>query len=557
MQLPLRKSAAVSILNEYSAKIQPYVGDFQDPENQLLSELRRLYEQCEAVGNRMLDDLGIEGSTLQEKETNLNLRIREYQQETSFLNGDELQEFILRSLAQAGVFSINLQKQYEKFLEDSLGIASEEELQKMPPERFAEVLYPILQKNLPDLYSIELGGNNRITVRGRNKEGKFSSGTVVLQQLFDINSMRKSVLKYLDPIVSKIDVTGADITGSIQVTEDNLYSLLNLKASSGYNTSELRSIAQLLLIDPSVVDNAKTLLANKLRSRYQGKHKAAWEFAIEHVIMAAPPAALFGGANAQKTITGILGELQAMFYIKILMPRSQPRWIGGVAKEEGQKPSADIVFKKYGIQVKNTAVSDAQKAIFFENFKSSTIQSLNDIQWNKLIDKEYEKIATTDYNLFEAATQLLGLEFFNVPYIWNKESKKAEEQAPEQVPAFATVRYSIIKAAEEARKALTYFLASMMHMQMQPTNNPQDANTLYIVGGHLAITGASILMDVINQLNTNFHQFDFAIKAVKATTTQKEPAFRNIAAFFNAEKHMGTTQLVLESSYNFFKADRW
>lgn len=557
MQLPLRKSSAEAILNEYSAKIEAFIGDPQSEQSELLSELKALQEKCETFALAMFDALGFKEGNLQAREKAINEKIQAYQKDTFFLNDTGLNDFILKGLAQAGTYSHSLQQRYENFLYNTLEVTTQDELNKVPPEKFGEVLYPLLGQSLDGITFVVKDGSTQITAYRKNSDtGRFTGKGISLRQIFDFNSLNKSMRTKLDKVLTNSQYSSDGQQFSIEVTEENVYSLLNLKTSAYEAGSNFQGIYELLQSDPDVVNKVKQVLREKLEKIYKGNNIVAWVYALDEVLSKATPETLFAGKNAQKNITGLLGELQAVYYIKSLLPDADPWWIGGLTQQgQGKKPHADIIFQQYGIQVKNTSAEEAKRAIMFESFTTGKIESIRDIQWNKIVDDQYTKIATQDSNLFDAATQLLGLEFFNVPYKWNDSTHMAEKKPIEEVQEFADVRNRIIEAAEKARQALAYFLAGMMHMQFQPSQNPQDANTLYIIGGTLAITGASILLDVIEQIKLNVQQFDFSIKAVKLKENQKTNNFKDIVDFFNMNKYdrKNTTKLILQSSYNFFK----
>lgn len=557
MQLPIRMSSAQALLEEYLSVVDPYIEVTEDQiQSELISDLERLRNKTQSLCESMLQALGYKGS-LEEMEKELNLAISELQTGTSYLNGEALGEFFIYELSRAAPYSFTLQEAYNKYLFNTFAVQTQEDLDKIDLQEFAMQLFKDAGIDTNGFeFKISNDGN---TIRGFNprKGSTPAISKTLAYQLLSTSIRTKKLFEEAMKVgldYSSADVNNNQITYNFQIDENTIYNFLKLKTTP-YKSSDLQDINQLLEKDADIVFKVKKLLLDKIISEYHGRFRDIFESTVYYILNKAEIKDLFAGGNAVKKITGLLGEIQALYYIRVLIPDANSNW---TATEGSIQPHADIVLetegKKYGVQVKNTQSNSAKQEVEFESFKTKTVELIRNgnlqIDFTKELATDYMGVLNENPELFNAATGLIGMEAFNVPYLWKSKKKKnkAVEVNLNKVPKFTTTRLDIINAAEKARKALMGFIAGMMYMQLQPLENA-EANTLYIIGGTLAVTSATILNDIINNLEDEISNVNFTWKENKSRKGKY-----TIVDFLNSSSgHHFNQEFTLQSSYTFYK----
>lgn len=562
MQLPIRMSSAQALLQEYLSVVNAYVDDSEiEAQSELIKDLEDFQSKTTVLCENMLRILGYSGD-LESMEKELNLAINELQQGTSYLNGEELGDFFIYELAKAAPYSFKLQNAYSNYLQNKFGIYLQEDLDNIDLEIFAKQL---LEDAGIDAKGYVFHTNEDGTsIRGFGQHGTtpLISKTLAYGLLSTSLKSKKKFQEAIELGLNNTDATvqNNQITYSFQIDENTIYNFLKLKTSS-YKNEDLESITSLIEKDENLVFNVKQILYNKIVSQYHGRFREIFENTVYKILNKAEPKDLFAGGNAVKKITGLLGEIQALYYIRVLAPKADINW---TATQGSIQPHADIVLEelgtKYGIQVKNTQSNAARQEVEFESFKTKAVEMIQ----NGNLQLEFAKEMTDDYigtiaqnsELFNAAVSLMGMEDFNIPYIWKKSRKKknqtnigtAKEVSIDKVPKFASTRLKIIEASEKAQKALVGFVAGMMYMQLKPLENA-EANSLYIVGGTLAITSATILKDIIEDLKNDIMNVHFSLKEMHSRKGQY-----TIVDFLNSTSgHHLKQEFTLQSSYTFYK----
>ena len=218
------------------------------------------------------------------------------------------------------------------------------------------------------------------------------------------------------------------------------------------------------------------------------KNRPILEKAIDHVL-SKNKKAFFVGKN-EKEITGILGEIQSLFYLYLLVSEeiAEITWKGGTySGKNNTKPHQDIVFSKLGIQVKNTTKNLFNDDSFLVNFK------------NVRLDKFLDFLELQNTNVRQVFENYFGTYNFNVPYQKkdNKyiETKKADESL-EAGQKFNIARETLDNSLQvDIDKLLSLFATSLMYLSVKETTE-EDKNTLFFLGGISAITVATILREI-------------------------------------------------------------
>lgn len=523
MELPIRLSSARKMLSNYLQELNGYTSlDFESQKSQLINDLERVLDKVTKIADQMLSDLGFTGGNVQAKEKQLSDALLALQSETSYLNGNELNDFFIRALAHAAPYSLDLQQQYEALLmqlAQEYGVASIEEV---PDKKMAELLLEVAGYDL-DNFAVGQIGNKR-TYMGRGyKNGKATGGATIAVDITDqISKLNKSLRenKKFQAALQNIalPVNQNNTTLSIDVNEDNIYGLLRTSKTARQMQS---TITELMQRDPTLEAKVKDFLEQKLMNAYSGSHKSEYKWAVQTVLSQAKTVDIFAGANAPKKITGLFGEIQGLFYLKVIAPKgARSKWTA-TQFQNGAQPHADLLLsmagKQYGIQVKNSSYSQVEQEVNFETFSTKAAQHIQSGQYNFDFSKQLSKDFLTDLSfnetIFQAAGGILAMQQFNIPYIWDRESDHAKKADISQVPVFADTYSQIQEAAETAQRALAGYLGAMMYMQYKPKQGI-NANTLYIVHGNLILTSATILLQVINDLKENIRNWKFEMKSV-------------------------------------------
>ena len=261
---------------------------------------------------------------------------------------------------------------------------------------------------------------------------------------------------------------------------------------------------------------------------------------------------IYMGGNIVNGITGLLGEIQGLYYIKALLndPKANKnsiiKWVGGVS-EDGHKPHEDLILmlggEKLGIQVKNTA-KNLEELRKLENvgFANRAASSFSDIK--EALGSSYDDIMKV-YEMYA----------FNIEY--DVEYKKGKRTyVARGNPAFSSTRGSIESLRSRLDKAMAMFAASLMFMSMSSQMDPNSiGNGVYLIGGHTFQLASEVLTNLFDSLGKEGKEFGF-----KVTSYFRKGAsgVGTIVDYFNSKRGkrggsvseaLGT--LFLSSSYTF------
>lgn len=208
--------------------------------------------------------------------------------------------------------------------------------------------------------------------------------------------------------------------------------------------------------------------------------------------------AFFVGKNV-KDITGILGEIQSLYYLSKLfggvnavkMP-SNLLWRGGTySGDNSSKPHQDVLFEAFGIQVKNST-KDLIGSINFANASIETMLNKTEMS---------EEAKNVFYNYY-------GTKEFNIPY--HREGKKYFSGLREQdngAIQYKEARGALLNCEKDIEELLGLFAASFMYMDVAEDFSLVDANILYLVGGTAFYAASSILQQILNELEAEARSF--------------------------------------------------
>ena len=208
--------------------------------------------------------------------------------------------------------------------------------------------------------------------------------------------------------------------------------------------------------------------------------------------------AFFVGKNV-KDITGVLGEIQGLYYLSKLfggvnatkMPAGIT-WRGGTfSGDSNTKPHQDILFDTFGIQVKNST-KDLIGSISFANASIETMLNKTGLS---------EEAKNVFYNFY-------GTKEFNVPY--HREGKKylsGLRESDNGAMQYKASRQALENCEKDIEELLSLFAASFMYMDIAEDFSLADANVLYLVGGTAFHAASSILQQILDELEAEAKSF--------------------------------------------------
>lgn len=239
--------------------------------------------------------------------------------------------------------------------------------------------------------------------------------------------------------------------------------------------------------NPGYIDSINSQITDYICSSLTtGGAQASIRNVIESKILAKDRYAFFVGKNTQ-AITGILGEIQAVYFAETLFKGKANQYVDWVAKEQGLGVSGaqgkmlaeDLIVKlakeKFGMQVKNTTKDFSAEGLNV-NFISE--------QMKTFFEGVASGIRGPDQSVFRS---LYSTYAFNIEYGWANNKAIATSN-----PKFAPTRANMESLLRIADSVMSLMASAMMSMAVAQ-NTRGVGNVLYIVGGtHLAV-GSSIL----------------------------------------------------------------
>ena len=581
MKLPLRMSSAQALLDEYEPYVQlSNINPEAQAKFEVISRLNSLVNMCTVASESMLHTLGFQGS-LEEMEATLQKRISDLQATTFNLNGTHLRDFILDEFSSAAAYTDQFQEFFEYYKNFIRQFISTRITNSKDIER--EVLIDI---NRDFGQTIAEGTIQVDLVRGQTKVGrKGASRGAILKLDKTLNKSSSVIYKTILQLFQN--------PSSFDIPEVMKQAYLSWKAEKGENfltihlgtSNNKQNILSYMKSKNSVLKTipgyeTALLYTNRYMIDYiclncPGADRYILEKCIQDILKDKPEAFIVGAQSTN--LTGILGEIQGLYYIRYILQENKvdnllsAEWVGGL-----KNPHADVILKSatdiFGIQVKNTSIDNAKHRIAFENFKSTVAKGLStdsflSLEWAKTqMGHQYNAtfIDPEDKQLYDAAVSILGMYEFNIPFVSRHEGNRNVyyEADISDVPDFAPTRERIERDAKIAKILLAQFIAGMMYMQLsteinESNINNANANTLYLIGGKLAITSATILKDMVKKFKDDLQSFNLSFHVGKEVNTVKGTKtivpFTIIDVFNNPTKDTRTAgaRAILESSYTF------
>lgn len=541
----LSKSAAQTLISQYKGTIDSNLNGEYDIDL-IIQRLESKVQNLEAIALSAYSALGFSGGNITAIEAQLKQKIAILQQETAALNGVNLQDCFLEALKQANGFELNLEQEYEQ-LKNTIISSSNKTLTE------SELATELLNEIVPILDGTKIevnvtSGTARVVSGG--KKGTFAPN---FNKTFSKLSKqtKTAVTNYLN------QKKGNSLISNVKVTEENIQPqqlsmryLMEQVSTESFLKMNPNERARVFQIYPQLKDIINRNFIQQILNVCPVSNKTIFTSCVQEVL-SKKPLAFFVGGNVEG-MTGILGEIQALYYFRSLTngKDSSVSWIGGIGN-----PHSDLLLKKgleqFGIQVKNTSRSAAELEVSFQTFGAKRGREIgNTGAMYKYLNTDDALASFFSLNipggLQEAIQTFLAMEGFNIYYKWNPSSHSA--QAVGLNENFQAEREAIEEYAEYGRKIASLLSVSMMYMQ-ETNFSSGESNTLYLIGGSTLVSAATILADIISKLKAQLIAFKVKVEGHSAIKGKKSA--KTIVDVINSKGHLGDTTFKLESSYTF------
>ena len=414
----LSKSAAQSLISQYSGIIESNMnGDYAI--DLVIQQLEAKVAQLENLAMDAYSILNIPGNTVEAKETALKTLIKNLQQDTAALNGANLQEIFLKALKQTSGFQLNLEQEYEIMKQILFQSATESLTDSEMATILAREISPAFRgtKIVLDLSS----GAARIASGG--KKGTFA---IDFNKAFSklSHNAKAQVADYLKSKEAKSKMMTAKLSeerfDNFGLNLTYLVEQVPVEAMLKMGPKERDRVLKLY---PQLKDEINHNFTKQIINACPSADKNILLSSIQEVL-SKKPLAFFIGGNIEG-MTGILGEIQALYYFKSLLGNkagASASWIGGL-----NNPHADLLLveglKQFGIQVKNTSRSQAELEVSFQSFGAKagrTIGNFGAIWEYANTDEALSSLNVLNISssLSEAIQTFLAMEGFNIYYKW-------------------------------------------------------------------------------------------------------------------------------------------
>lgn len=256
---------------------------------------------------------------------------------------------------------------------------------------------------------------------------------------------------------------------------------------------------------------------------------------------------VFYAGNMLNGITGLLGEIQALFFIKSILGETGAQgadisWIGGI-----DNPHEDLALQyagnKVGIQVKN-AYKDVEK-----------IGQMADISFMNKAALNFEEVKSELGADYEDILAIYEMDAFNIEYQTKTENGKTLYYAAKN-DDFAPSRENIESLCAQADRIMALFAGALMYMQVgEEFSNIEVGNSVFFLGGAVMKFASEILVSIFNKLEQMEENLGFKITSY---FNKGQSKVGTIVDYFNSNQgnhgrsvSQALGQLFLQSSYTF------
>lgn len=439
--------------------------------------LKKQIENAKKNEQKIFDILKKQGITSIEE---LNLRLKEYESAVCPLSGPVLQQAFIGAIQNVSGYSVEDIEKLQKILS--------KETRAILPEVMDT--QQIVNTVINEMHT-ELGGKRELKVQTKVRT---SSNNKQFIKLSDFTQVQRRAIENAIDTYNRDKRRTPIEKKTFQV--DNSQS--NNEIESVFKWQEVTDF-----VKPSEAKNFDTKKIGQINSRIAAEIKSKCPDKligkiINH-ILSRDKLAFFVGDNT-KDITGILGEIKAMYYLGKFFGEDQIGntiiWRGGLHEgADGKKPHQDIILNGLGVQVKNTTLSvDSFFSSYFANASLETI--LNSLP---------------DQSLALIFKQFYGTLAFNIPYYITKGGSAragSYHSKTTQMNSFLKRRESLLNLVEQMEKIIASFASTLMYLTSDVVEKQTltDTNSLFFVGGKTFVLVSEILTDIQKQIDQQIEE---------------------------------------------------
>ena len=307
--------------------------------------------------------------------------------------------------------------------------------------------------------------------------------------------------------------------------------------------TEIEEQLKLELITQKQLDDMLRGIYNLIVSKGPADNRYFRQAVGEVVFEKSSKTKVFYAGNMLNGITGLLGEIQALFYLKSLLgdaagAKADVAWVGGI-----NNPHEDLILttmgQQIGIQVKN-AFKDVEK-----------IGQMTDVSFMSKAALNFEEVRNKMGADYYDVLSIYEMDAFNIEFV-----KRGDEYVPGRNDAFHPSRQNIEFLSKEVDRIMALFTGALMYMSVgDEFSNIEIGNSVYILGGVTIQFASEILLNLFQKLENYEKDIGFKINAHFNKGANK---IGNIADYFNSNKSKrgqsvtnSLGQLFLSSSYTF------
>lgn len=297
------------------------------------------------------------------------------------------------------------------------------------------------------------------------------------------------------------------------------------------------------MISKTELDNMLRNIYNLIISKGPTENKYFRQAVGEVIFEKNSKTKVFYAGNMMNGITGLLGEIQALFYLKSILgdaagAKADIAWVGGI-----NNPHEDLILStmgnQIGIQVKN-AFKDIEKSGQLADVSFMNKAALNFEEVRKKMGADYYDVLS-----------IYEMDAFNIEYV-----RQDGVYKPGSNDIFHPSRENINFLSKEVDRIMALFAGALMYMSVgEDFSDISVGNSVYVLGGAVMQFASEILMDLFYKLERYEKDIGFKVSAYFNKGANK---IGNIADYFNANKgrrnqsvSKSLGQLFLQSSYTF------
>lgn len=460
-----------------------------DARNQLIAQIDIL----KAKEQKLFNLLGV--SSIEE----LNEALQEYREAVLNLSGAQLNEYFV------GVLRAENQKEFESFSKAVEDIVREDLFNNEPLEKLGR---DTIHKAIMALLNADKTGTPFSSSAGIKDGAIFPSSFTEEQKKRWKQLLRQKKYSHKKSVKDYISITANTTKGGMEASftwHDFTEKMTPTEAKERLTESQLENINQ----------QVRQLVLSRV-----GKDGHMIDAIMEEMLR--ENKYLFFVGKSANQITGILGELQGIYYLAKLFQgdwRRAIQWRGGTSTGVGNtKPHQDILLNEFGIQVKNTTKESLidMSAVDFSEMKLDSMLARAGIS---------PPAADVFVNYY-------GTLAFNVEYHRDRRRRAGNQYLPglrmtdKNAKRFAANRAHLLALEKDIEALLSMFAAAFMHLDVSDQAQGLDANVLFLLGGAAFYTASQVLTDVLEDLEREKRSF-----GIRASFSKGE----NIISALNAQ----------------------